>query len=192
MPPAPRVGDWIQTFTGGAFWPLDPRAEEISVLDITAGLARECRFGGQCLRFYSVAEHSVLMYRVATDRCWSARQRRAVLLHDASEGLGLRDIPRPIKGEFSNYKAIESRVMRVVAAKFDFDWPLDPSIKQLDNEIGGAEQLQNMAPAVMPWGATADHAAFGADPLGVRLEYWSPDRAFIEFQIAAAELGLWR
>lgn len=38
-------GDWMQTFTGRRFYPLSPRAED----------------GGHVDRFYSVAEHCVLM-----------------------------------------------------------------------------------------------------------------------------------
>ena len=30
-----RKGDWILTFTGVEFWPLDPRPEEIKIEDET-------------------------------------------------------------------------------------------------------------------------------------------------------------
>src|ERR1700693_75116 len=59
----PRKGDWIQTFTGRQFWPLDPRPEEVCIEDIAHGLSNECRFAGQCRSFYSVAQHSVLCAR---------------------------------------------------------------------------------------------------------------------------------
>jgi len=187
-----RRGDWIQTFTGRQFWPLDPRADEIDIIDIAAGLSRECRFAGHCLRFYSVAEHSALMYRAAKARGVERRTLRAVLLHDASEGLGLRDIPRPIKRDLANYKTIEAAVMAAVAMRFDFAWPLDAVVKQLDEAIGQAEEAQNMAPPPMPWRGKPKLPFEAATPLDVRLEYWPPDRALIEFLSAAAELGLLR
>jgi hypothetical protein len=183
-----RIGDWIQTFSGGQFWPLDPRPEEIEVIDIASGLAKECRFAGHCLRFYSVAEHSVLMYRHAKARDANLRLRRAVLFHDGSEGLGLRDIPRPIKRDLGEYKAIERGVMGAVARRFDFDFPFHPFVKELDEAIGLAEQMQNMAPSPAPWFQTARFDA--PAPLAVMLEYWPPDRAMVEFLSAAAELGL--
>jgi len=54
-----RNGDWIQTFSGLQFWPLDPRPDEINIEDIAHALSLQCRFGGHCNRFYSVADHSI-------------------------------------------------------------------------------------------------------------------------------------
>lgn len=184
-----RKGDWIQTFSGGQFWPLDPRPDEIKLIDIAAGLSKECRYAGQCLAFYSVAEHSVLMTRDARRRGYPRREQRAVLLHDSSEGVGIRDIPRPIKGEFANYREIEHRIMCATAARFDFDWPLAPHLKELDEAIGLAEEAQIMAPPPEPW-RQGDHLTFKADkPLDVRLELWTPDVAFARFMAEAALVG---
>ena len=62
--PAPymsRGGGWLQTWSGRMFWPLDPRDDEVDICDIAHALAHQCRFGGHCRRFYSVAEHCVLL-----------------------------------------------------------------------------------------------------------------------------------
>ena len=56
-----RGGDWMQTYSGFQFWPLDPRPEEIHVIDIAHSLANQCRYAGHCREFYSVAQHSVLL-----------------------------------------------------------------------------------------------------------------------------------
>ena len=175
-----RQGDWIQTFSGGQFWPLDPRLEELNIIDIAAALSKECRYGGHCLRFYTVAEHSELMRRAAAERGYSLRDQRAASLHDASEGLGLRDMPRPIKRDIANYQEIENRIMRVVATRFDFDWPIPPHIKELDEMIGLAEEAQNMAPKPAEW-RTKIHDFQASTALDVRLQFWSPDQAFAEF-----------
>ena len=50
---------WIQTFTGRKFFPLAPDGAEVCIEDIAHALSMKCRFNGHCLRFYSVAEHSV-------------------------------------------------------------------------------------------------------------------------------------
>lgn len=186
---ATRRGDWIQTFSGGQFWPLDPRPSEIFLLDIAAGLAKECRYGGQCLRFYTVAEHSCLMDREAKRLGYSVRERRAVLFHDASEGMGLRDIPRPIKGELTNYREIEDRIMRTVAKRFDFDWPMPKHLKLLDEQIGLTEESQNMADKPAAW-RTQQHKFEATQGIATRLECWLPDRAFVEFMHAASQLGI--
>lgn len=73
-----RRGDWIQTFTGRRFWPLDPRPEDVCIEDIAHALSLKCRFGGHCTRFYSVAEHSVHVsnYVPAEFALWGAAARR--------------------------------------------------------------------------------------------------------------------
>lgn len=60
-----RKGDWILTFTGKHFWPLDPRVEDFDLRDIAHSLALKCRWTGHCSRFYSVATHSLRVAQVA-------------------------------------------------------------------------------------------------------------------------------
>ena len=55
---------WIQTFTGKKFSPLEPRREDIDILDIAHSRSMQCRFNGHCRQFYSVAEHSVRVARI--------------------------------------------------------------------------------------------------------------------------------
>ena len=86
-----RRGAAMQTYSGVEFWPLDPRPEEILIEDIAHGLARECRYGGHTIRYYSVAEHAVLVSLLVEP----AYERQA-LLHDCAEAY-VRDLIRPIK-----------------------------------------------------------------------------------------------
>jgi uncharacterized protein len=44
--PPPNRGPWFQTFTGRAFFPLNPRPEDVVLEDIAHHLANICRFGG--------------------------------------------------------------------------------------------------------------------------------------------------
>lgn len=175
---APRRGDWMQTFTGGRFWPLDPRPAEIHLADIAHALSLQCRYGGHCLRFYSVAEHSVHLARVASPEAalWA-------LLHDASEAY-LADMVRPLKRSMPEYQAAEDRVMAAVHRAFGLDPAQEPAeVKALDNRILIDERAQVMRPTGEIWnygGAT--------DPLGISLEFWSPERAEREFLDAYAAL----
>ena len=75
-----RIGDWIQTYTGRQFWPLDPRVDEIHIEDIAHSLSMRCCYGGHLTDFYSVAEHSVLVSLHVPQEfaLWG-------LLHDAAE-----------------------------------------------------------------------------------------------------------
>ena len=85
--------DWIQTYTGRRFHPLQPRPEMVCIEDIAHALALKCRWTGHARSFYSIAEHSV---RVS----WAIRSDRQTvlfgLLHDAAEAY-LADVARPVK-----------------------------------------------------------------------------------------------
>lgn len=161
-------GDWIQTASGRQFWPIDPRANEVFIDDIAHALSMLCRFGGHALRFYSVAEHCVLLSRVAEpqDKLWA-------LLHDASEAY-LVDVPRPIKPYLYGYEAAESRIMRAVMERFNLHLDMPQRVKEIDHAILMDERLQVMATPPVPW--STDGA-----PLGVKLQFWSPEIARFEF-----------
>lgn len=167
--PAPRKGDWMQTVTGKQFWPIDPRASEIDIRDISGALSKLCRYGGQSLRFYSVAEHCVLMAEKAPDDL-----KLTALLHDASEAY-LCDIIRPIKSHLSNYLEIEARLERAVSDRFGLVYPWHKEVKRLDTAILADERDQAMAPPPIPWSQTTE------PPLGVRLQFWTPEEAQNEF-----------
>ena len=107
-------GDWMQTFTGRKFWILDPRPEDIDIVDIARALSKQCRYAGHCLRFYSVAEHSVHLARAASpDVAFEA------LMDDSPEAY-LVDLIRPSKPAFPQYAAIENRIKAAIAARFGF------------------------------------------------------------------------
>jgi uncharacterized protein len=171
----PRKGDWMQTFTGLAFWPLDPRPNEIRLLDIAHGLSKLCRYGGQCVRFYSVAEHSLLVASQAPDHL-----KLTALMHDASEAY-LIDVPRPLKRNLDGYAEIENRLMETIAGRFGFDWPMPDEIKQLDERIIEDERQQNMSEPPRFWGHR--------EPLGVTLQCWAPPTAAANFMTAFYRYG---
>lgn len=159
-----RKGDWMQTFTGRQFWPLDPRADEIYIEDIAHSLSLQCRYAGHCLRFYSVAEHSVkLSFAVAPENSLWA------LLHDASEAY-LVDLPRPVKPFLVGYKPAEAIVQRAVCERFGLPIDMPAEVHQADGRILADESAQNMAPPPKPWN-------YNGEPLGVVLDYWSPESA---------------
>ncbi len=107
-----RRGDWICTYTGIKFYPLDPRPEEVDIRDIAHALANICRFNGHCVRFYSVAQHSVLVSRIVP-----AKFAFEALLHDAAEAY-VSDCPTPIKRELQLLTIMEHLVMGAIASRF--------------------------------------------------------------------------
>jgi 5'-deoxynucleotidase YfbR-like HD superfamily hydrolase len=119
-----RRGNWIQVHSGGAFWPLDPRLEELHIEDVAQGLSHVCRFGGQCTTFYSVAQHSVFVSELCEEFTGpeaDPERRRlnalAGLLHDAPEAF-ISDVPRPVKAHLPHFQEIEARLWDVCARKW--------------------------------------------------------------------------
>lgn len=162
-----RRGDWMQTYTGRPFWPLDPRPEEIDPLDIAHALSMICRYGGHVQRYYSVAEHCVLMSEaVAPEHALWA------LLHDATEAY-MGDMVRPLKRSMPEYAAAEDRLMAVICDRFNLDYACPAEVKQADNRILLDERAAVMGPPPLPW--NQDEAS--VQPLGVTIMAYHPAAA---------------
>lgn len=170
-----RHGDWMQTYTGRAFWPLDPRAKDVDIVDIAHALAHQCRYAGHCNAFYSVAQHSVLVAQAVPEDI-----RLEALLHDASEAY-LVDVPRPVKRFLLGYREAEERVERAIAARFGLAYPWDARIKEVDDRILHDERAALMGDAPRDWNLQ------GA-PLGIAITPWSADKARHEFLRLASYL----
>lgn len=112
---------------------FEPTEEMIRIEDIAHALSMQCRFGGHLPKFYSVAQHSVHCCEEVSEV-----HQLAALLHDASEAY-LVDIPSPVKSGLANYKQLEDRLMKVIAKKFGFDYPLHPDVKIVDESMLHAE-----------------------------------------------------
>jgi hypothetical protein len=140
-----RAGDWIQTFSGIAFWPLDPRPDEIHIEDIAHALAMQCRFTGHVRRFYSVAEHSIHVSLLCdpSDALWG-------LLHDASEAY-LVDVARPLKRLFmmDEYRAIERNLQAAIAQRFGLSPDQPESVGRADRVMASIEG-RDLLPTVKP------------------------------------------
>lgn len=160
LPQAERRGDWMQTFTGRQYWPLDPRADDVDPIDIQHHLSMICRYCGACNRFYSVAEHSLGVLYVGSQeairRGWSDRTKhieRHLLLHDAAEAF-CHDLIRPIKRSIQGYTEIEALNFDAIAHRFNLDGLLPDEmklVKDADNAMLLAEQSMLMKPAPARW-----------------------------------------
>ncbi len=144
-----RVGDWMQTFSGRAFYPLDPRASEVDIHDIAHALAHQCRYAGHCRTHYSVAEHSVRVAEVLEPL--GPDMQLAGLLHDAAEAY-LVDLPRPVKTFMPDYKVAELRVEAAVWEAFGIEIdPAHPAIKTADEILLATEARDLMAKPPRSW-----------------------------------------
>lgn len=179
-----RNGDWIQLVSGEPFWPLDPRPEEIEVGDIAWALSMLCRYGGHCTRFYSVAEHSVLVSRQVPPEhaLWG-------LLHDATEAY-MVDLPRPVKRCLPDYSRHEDALAEVIADRFGLPWPMPAAVKEADTGALLIERAQLMTDSRLQWGypGARAEAEWATRIARTELDCWPPDEAHAAFLRRWAEL----
>jgi uncharacterized protein len=164
-------GDWMQTYTGRAFYPMAPEIDDIDPIDVAHALSLICRYGGHVKRFYSVAEHCVLMsHAVAPEHALWA------LLHDATEAY-LSDMIRPIKQAMPEYRAAEWRMQLAIVGRFNLP-TLEPpdEVKEADNRILHDERRALMKTPPLPWGSLD-----GIPALGVHIAAWWPAEAEREY-----------
>lgn len=116
----------IRTHSGIYMNVFEPTLEMIDINDIAHALSHQCRFGGHLDTHYSVAQHSFHCAELVSEE-----HKLSALLHDASEAY-LVDIPSPIKKELPNYKVLEDNLMKVIAEKFGFQFPLSKEVHEAD------------------------------------------------------------
>ncbi|WP_297388852.1 hypothetical protein [Acidiferrobacter sp.] len=117
---------WITTYSGARFDFAAPCLEDIHIADIAHALSRICRFTGHTRRFYSVAQHSVLVSRIVPPE-----HALAGLLHDAHKAY-VGNVATPLKDHLPGYREVEARAWRAVATRLGVDPALPASIKQAD------------------------------------------------------------
>ncbi len=154
-----RYGDWSETYSGKKFYQLDPLPEDIDIQDIAHALSRMCRFAGHTREFWSVAQHSLLVSRLAGEMyCPYHNNHRqhsvaykticdielAGLLHDASEAY-LVDIPRPIKytSTMLPYRESEQYLQDMIYGKYcqEYGSWIHHYVKRADNVVLLAEKF---------------------------------------------------
>lgn len=167
---------WIQTYTGRQFYPLDARPKDVDVRDIAHSLALQSRFNGHCLRFYCVADHSVRVSQIlpGEDALWG-------LLHDAAEAY-IGDLPRPVKKGAPDFRAIEERLLVVVAEAFGLPWPMPQSVHRADDQLLATEARDLMRPHPASW-------ELREEPLPGRIEPLEWAQAEAAFLALFKELG---
>jgi len=155
---------WIQTYSGRRFTPTNPNPDAIVIQDIAHALSMQCRFSGHVKKFYSVAQHSVLVSYICNheDALWG-------LMHDATEAY-LVDVPRPLKrsGQFDAYLEFERVMQLAVCKRFDLPEKEPPSVKLADTLLLATEARDLMSPLRTDWVQPVEPLPFKIDPLGPR------------------------
>jgi hypothetical protein len=175
----PPSGDWLLTFSGHKFYPLDPRPEAICLQDIAHALAHICRWTGHVNYHYSVAQHAV---QVALAVEQMAPDLALLALHHDDAEAYLGDIARPWKRnlrvtrsphDHPTVEDVESEVLGVILEALGVRVPADEAwdvIRVADNRV-----LQAEAEALMP--KHPEFPTFGRKPIACLTDRMWPDTA---------------
>jgi hypothetical protein len=172
-----RKGWWSQCWTGARYYPSDPRAGDIDILDIAHALGNLSRYGGHC-RFYSVAEHSVLVSKIV-----SPELALEGLMHDATEAY-LGDLTRPVRMEMgfdSSYLELDRLARRAIANAFDLMPDIPHEVEIADVRLVVLEK-RVLLPRADPWYLNYP------EPDNVAINCWLPYGASLAFLRRYCEL----
>lgn len=104
----------VNTISGRKIDLRNPTEDSIDINDIANSLSKLCRFNGQTNRFYSVAQHSVLVSKLV-----EPEYAREALMHDSPEAY-IGDVTSPLKYLLgSAYTSLERNFELVIAHKFN-------------------------------------------------------------------------
>lgn len=162
--------DKLTTFTGRKIDLRNVDASDIDIRDVAWSLAQQCRFGGHCQSFYSVAEHCLLV----TDMVDRLHGRWA-LLHDAAEAY-LGDLARPVKALLPEFEDMETLILRAIAERFGLEPDMPEEVAVADNQALRLEEAELMSKDT---------------PLNIGfVRGYTPAEAFTRFLAKADQLGL--
>lgn len=147
-----KAKHWVQTYTGRAFFPLNPDWKDIHVLDIAHHLANIRRYTGATSRPYSVGEHCCHVSRQLLLETGNKPLALAGLLHDASEAY-TNDMARPLKiqPELTAFREMEARIQELIYARFGLPTVEDPRVKIADMRMYATEVRDLMQPQRPEW-----------------------------------------
>jgi hypothetical protein len=135
----------MQTIGGRAFYPLDPRPEDVDIKDIAHALSHICRFGGHCTSFYSVAEHCIRVSEAIRGDGGTVAEQFEGLMHDSAEAY-VGDMVWPLKQaeDVTGYKRVERLVEDAIAERFQLPREQSPIVKKFDLVLLSTEKRDLM------------------------------------------------
>lgn len=178
----------IQTYSGEAYDFQNPDPATIKLRDIAHALSNACRYAGHTARFYSVAEHSVLVMQTLKAWGYGERIQRVGLMHDAHEAY-VWDCPRPFKpllGE--TFREFGDKADEAICEALDLPGPdyfHAPYVKEADTTVLVAEATLLMHHGPEAWSEWKDkYSKMPPLPDGLQivgLEPWKAENAFLHY-----------
>jgi len=172
-------GSFLTTVSGRRLYYAYPKANVIDPGDIAWALSNLCRYIGHTRKFYSVAQHSVIVSNIVPPEL-----ALEGLLHDAAEAY-TGDLATPIK-QFvrPEFEPIEHGIDRAISERFEIGFPRDPRIKVADTQTLATEIRDLLPNDVKIWWSGRLPA-----PLEEEIDPWGYKRARREWLARFEELG---
>lgn len=160
----------ILTNQGCYFTFKKPEEHVFLIEEIAHALSNICRYTGHVRKFYSVAQHSVLVsYLVPKHLAMCG------LMHDASEAY-LGDVSTNLKVLLPEYKALEERVEALIAKQYGLPFPLPAAVKKADMQMLATEKRD-----LMPRTPTDELNWPKAEPIKYTVRPMEPELARLYF-----------
>jgi len=164
---------YLEFTTGGI------EAYNFSITEIAHSLSQTVRYNGQGRKFYSVAEHCVLLGQRLFDGPSSATDEeiRHALLHDGAEAF-IGDMIAPVKSTMTAFQTLEKILQDAINNQLlgpDWELCIHPDFEKEDIAIRDVETeiLYSQHPFVShEWVNLLDRSP---------VNFWSPSRAKAEF-----------
>lgn len=145
---------FVETSSGIKFYLHDPVFRPD---DIAHALAYSCRFNGHTSRYYSVAEHCLLVCAIVEFLGGNAEQQLEGLLHDATEAY-LTDVPAPFKQFLPDWKKLDH----------DLDQKFRECMDLPSTKTGLVKEADWIALFIEAYHLLPDRGECFADPEGLR------------------------
>lgn len=151
----------ICTYLGIEFDVFNPTPDMVDIRDIAHALSFRCRMNGYTKKFYSVADHSLLMASHIY-----AGYRLEALLHDAHEAY-LVDLPSPIRNKLVEmgitiFEELADRVQEVIAKKFCIAHPT-PEMVNVHDHRSFLTELECLMPLGVTWAVATEERSYKQD-----------------------------
>ena len=166
-----KMEPWIELITGGRFYYNDP-AWDIGA--IAHSLSMVCRFTGHCRKFYSVAEHSILVSRIMEDQ--GLGDPMEGLLHDGVESV-LADVARPAKNLLKDYKALDKALDGSLRKSFGLPETMSDGCARADAIALLIEARELMPNKGENFTGMSDEIVLAAKKATYMIAGWTPENA---------------
>lgn len=182
---------FIETYTGLCFYPYDV-IPKFNITDIAHALSMCTRYNGHALKFYSVAEHSILvsdiMHHIAACQKRQCNPMEG-LMHDATEAY-LSDVPAPFKQYLHDWKRFDSQLEIKIRTWMGFPEKRPAEVKTADWIALFIE-----AKHLLPSGGSVFPDPENLRPRALKLcntfplNYWRPEDAELKFLIRFQQIN---